>query len=82
MTGKELILSILQNGLENEEVLNNGNFVGFISEEEAAEKFNVDVSTVKLWRKLGLIKGIRLGDSEFFLKNVQAPKKLSLLREE
>ena len=34
MTGRELILYILQNGLENEEVFKDGIFVGFIPEEE------------------------------------------------
>ena len=36
MTGKELILYILQNNLENEQVFRNGIFIGFMDETETA----------------------------------------------
>ena len=38
MTGRELILYILENGLENEPVIKNGTFVGFMTVTQAAEK--------------------------------------------
>lgn len=38
MTGKELIIYILQYNLENEEMFEDGKFVGFIAEEEMAVK--------------------------------------------
>ena len=53
MTGRELILYILQNNLENEVVINQGLFVGFLNEKEAAIKFNVGIATIKAWRKRG-----------------------------
>ena len=37
MTGRELILYILSNGLENEPVFKDGKFIGFMTEEEARE---------------------------------------------
>lgn len=46
MTGKELILYILQNDLENEPVFHDGNFVGFISADKVAEEMNVGTATV------------------------------------
>ena len=49
MTGKELILYILQNNLENEVVIKDGVFVWLMNEEEAAAKFGVGVATIKAW---------------------------------
>lgn len=53
MTGKELILYILQNNLENEVVIKNGLLISVLSDEEAAIKFNVGIATVRAWRKYG-----------------------------
>jgi hypothetical protein len=53
VTGKELILYILQNNLENEVVLKNGLFIELLNEQEAAVKFNVGIATIKTWRKYG-----------------------------
>ena len=74
MTGRELILYILENNLENEEVLQNGVFVGFMSEEEAATKFEVGVGTIRTWYMLGMLDGVRIGDSVFFLKHITDPR--------
>lgn len=53
MTGKELILYILQNDLEKEIVVKDGIFVAPLTEKEAAVKFNVGIATIKVWRKHG-----------------------------
>jgi hypothetical protein len=44
MTGRDLIVYILQNNLENEPVFKDGKFIGFMTEGEAAEKFDVGVA--------------------------------------
>ena len=49
MTGKELIVYILQNDLEDEVIFQNNRFIGFASEEELASKFSVGVETIKWW---------------------------------
>ena len=41
MTGRDLIIYIMQNNLEDEVVLKDGFFVGFMDENEAAAKFGV-----------------------------------------
>lgn len=46
MTGKDLIIYILQNNLEDELVFDNGKFIGFITIREAAVKLNVGMATV------------------------------------
>lgn len=73
MTGKELIIYILQNNLEDEVVLSNGIFTGIINVEQAAAKFGVGVATVRAWYQLGMIPGFTLGGSIFFMKDVENP---------
>lgn len=75
MTGKDLILYILQNNLENEVVLENGVFLGFINEGVAAAKFEVGVETIKLWFSLGLIKGFQLGNTVYLPRDIKDPRK-------
>lgn len=74
MTGKELILYILQNNLEDTVVLKDGFFVGFMTEEEAAVKFGVGVATIKAWYYCEMLKGTQIGDSLYFLKDVADPR--------
>lgn len=74
MTGKELILYILQNNLENSIVLEDGFFTGFMTIEETAAKFNVGTETVRAWYSCKMIKGTQIGDSLYFLKDIADPR--------
>jgi hypothetical protein len=74
MTGKELILYILQNNLEDTVVIKDGVFIGFMTEEEAAVKFEVGVATIRAWYSCGVLKGTQIGDSLYFLKDVADPR--------
>lgn len=74
MTGKELILYILQNDLENEVVIENGIFIGFMTEEEAAIKFGVGVATVRAWYTCKMLNGVKIGDYIYFLRNTPDPR--------
>lgn len=67
MIGRDLILYILQNHLEDEPVFKDGTFIGFMNLGKAAEKFNVGVETVKIWYQLGYIDGIKI-DNDIFIK--------------
>ena len=75
MTGKELIVYILQNDLENEIVIKDGIFVWLMNEEEAAVKFGVGVATVKAWYITGMASGTKIGDHIYFLRNMSDPRK-------
>lgn len=75
MTGKDLIIYILENNLENEIVIKDGVFLWFMTEEEAAVKFNVGVSTIKAWYACGMLSGTKIGDRIYFMKNVRDPRK-------
>lgn len=71
MTGKELIIYILQNNLENEPISLNGRFLDFISVEESAAKFEVGPETVKIWFSMGIIDGITIGDRVYILPDAK-----------
>lgn len=61
MTGRELIIYILDNKLEDTKLL------GLLTVEEAAVKYCVGVATITSWYELGLIKGIKVGEKIFIL---------------
>lgn len=74
MKGRDLILYILSNGLENEEIFKNGNLLGFIRPSEAAVKYNVGVETIYAHMHLGTIDYVVIGGeifipADFKLKN-------------
>lgn len=74
MTGRDLILYILQNGLEDEPVFEDGIFLGFMNEMEAAVKFDVGVATISVWYHSGTLPGIRIGNSIYIPANAERPK--------
>jgi hypothetical protein len=75
MTGRDLILYILENNLENELVIKDGIFIWLMSEEEAAIKFDVGVSTIRVYNTLGMLDGIEINGRLYFLRNAKDPKK-------
>lgn len=62
MTGRDLIIYILEHNLENEEIYCNGNIVGFITDEQAAAKWEVGVETVRAWVTLKILDGVYVED--------------------
>lgn len=74
MTGKELIIYILQNNLEDEEIIKDGIFMGLMSETEAAIKFDVGIATIKLWHALGVLDSVQIGPAVFVFKHAADPR--------
>lgn len=74
MTGKELIIYILKNDLEDEEVFSDGFFTGMMDVWEAASKFEVGTATIHAWYQLGMLPGINIEDNLYFLKDVKDPR--------
>lgn len=74
MTGKEMIIYILEHDLENEVVFENGVFKFVMSEYEAATKFEVGVSTIRTWYHLDMMPGFKIGDVLYFRKDVVDPR--------
>lgn len=73
MTGRELILYILENGLEDEPVFKNGRFIGFLTAGEVALQTNVGVATVHAWIKNKNIPGVLVSEGLYIPGNYKAP---------
>lgn len=71
MTGRDLILYILSNKLEDEPVFNEGKLLGFMTVEEAAVKFDVGIATVKVWATFNAIDSVKLGDTIYIPSNAE-----------
>lgn len=71
MTGRELILYILSNGLEDEPVFKDGKFIGFITAGEAAVKMNVGIPTIYIWVSQHKLEGVVIGDTLYVQDNFQ-----------
>lgn len=61
MTGRDLILYILSNNLEDEPIFNDGKLLGFMTICEAAEKMDVGTATVLTWIKQGRLPHLFIG---------------------
>jgi hypothetical protein len=74
LTGRDLILYILQNNLENEPVFNDGRFLGFLSAAEFAKKWDVGEETVRMWVNFGYVKGLVIYDELYIPYNAEIIK--------
>lgn len=69
MTGRELIVFIVQNKLEDKVMLE------LMSEAEAAAKFDVGVATIRVWYDYGYITGgLDIGGALYLLKDTPDPR--------
>lgn len=73
MTGRDLILHILKNNLENEPVFEDGKFIGFITIGEAASKMNVGLATIAAWISSGRIDCVLIGGTVYVPCNFELP---------
>ena len=73
MTGRELILYILANGLEDIEVYEEGRLLGFMIIPEAAVKFNVGYATVMAWIDSGKLESYKIGGTIYIPANAERP---------
>ena len=77
MTGKELIIYILQNDLLDTPVFRGERFLDFMTEQEAAMNLHVGESTVRCWVKLNMLPSIQIGEKIFIPKDATASKCLT-----
>lgn len=82
MTGRDLINYILENRLEDHLVFQDGEFIGFITSAEAAEKCGVGECTIRVWISRGLIDGIRINDVIYVPANFKPPMEEKYEKEE
>lgn len=76
MTCRELILYILENGLEDEPVFQNGTFVGFMTVTKAAEKMDVGLATIFAWNTMGKLDGVLLRGGIYIPVNAKSPTEI------
>ena len=69
MTGRDLIIYILQNDLEDEPLFKNNGLLDFMSEEQFAIKMDGGVATVRAWIELGCLTSVLIGDVYYIPKN-------------
>lgn len=74
MTGRDLIIYILENGLESEPVFKDGKLLGFMTITEAAIKFGVGLATIRVWVNCGMLEGIRIGEDIYVPANAEVSK--------
>lgn len=73
MTGRDLILYILKNGLEDEPVFKNGKFIGFLSTSEVAAQNNVGIATVYAWIHQGLLDSAVVSEGIYIPADFKSP---------
>ena len=79
MTGRELIIYILQNGLEDEPVFKNGKFIGFITPDEVAVNTGVGPATVCAWVHQGRLPSEAVREGIYIPANAQSPMNSSVV---
>lgn len=58
MTGRDLIMYILEYKLEDEPIFQNGKMLGFKTVEEVAEELEIGTATVRVWVRLDMIEHV------------------------
>lgn len=66
MTGRDLIIYILQNHLEDMEILTDSSHM-FLTVEEAAVKYGTGVATIKAMINRNILKGMKIGETYLIL---------------
>ena len=78
MTGKDLIIYILQNDLEDVSVIGIVKKV-LLTENQLDAKFDVGVDTIRVWQTLKLINGIKVGGSVYYYNDTPDPRGIKSL---
>lgn len=73
MTGRELIIYILKNNLEDKELFDSDLSPLFMTAEKAATEWNCGTATVKAMVEIGKVKGIKIVNDYFILASQSNP---------
>lgn len=73
MLGRDLIIYILSNGLENEPIVKDGKPIGFMTVEEAAAKMNVGTATVHVWIHQNRLEHVTIGNTIYIPSHSKSP---------
>ena len=75
MTGKELIIYILDNDLLDEDVVQDGVPIFLMDVSEAASEFDVGPMTIRVWEADGQIDSAIIDDRLYIYRNTKDPRK-------
>ena len=73
MTGRDLIIYIMANGLEDEPVFKDGKFIGFKTIGEVAVGTNVGLATVHTWIHQGRLDSVAVREGIYVPANYKSP---------
>jgi len=73
VTGRELIMYILANGLEDEPVYKNGKFIGFVTPADVAKDTSVGFATVYTWIHQGRLDSVSVQEGIYIPANYTSP---------
>jgi excisionase family DNA binding protein len=73
MTGRELIVYISTNHLEDEPVFKNGRFIGAMTIQEAAAKMDVGSATIFTWIAQGVLPYLVIEGKVYIPANATSP---------
>lgn len=77
MTGREFMIYILENHLEDTIIVPDEKFlVNFMSKGEAAEMFGVGLATLHAWIEFGLVPTVTIKGIVYIPRDVKNPKDL------
>ena len=73
MTGREIILYILENKLEDRELFTDKLMPLFVTADHAAVKWNCGTAIVKAMIEMKKVKGVKIGDNYFVIAMEENP---------
>lgn len=74
MTGRELIIYILEHGLEDVKIFDDDKVIGYMTIDEAAAKLGVGPATIYAWVVQKYLDHIVIGNRLYIPVNSKAPK--------
>ena len=79
MTGRDIMLFILSNHLENELIFGDLELASlFMTVEEAAAKFHVGTASINIWCKAGCLPYYSKDATIYILKTAEDPREMHL----
>lgn len=75
-TCKDLVIYIIENGLLDEPIIENGKLPGFMTILEAAAKFEVGESTIRSWIQMGVLDSIKIENTIYIPAWTTNPRKI------
>ena len=77
MTGRDLIVYILNRGLENEPIIKDGKFypqnIGLTTVGQAAMKYHVGIRTIQAWYIMNKLDGVVIDGKVYIFRESKCP---------